>query len=282
MQERNQIAAQIARLLLELRQAGGRVLAFTGAGISTASGIPDFRSPGTGLWERVDPEQAMSWDSFRQDPVHFYQVGLTTWLPPLWRAQPNPAHKALAQLERAGLLTGVITQNIDGLHQMAGSRRVWEIHGSVRTASCPTCGRRVPLLVPHAWLAEKARHAAPDALSPSWRWPEGYPPRCPDCGVVLKPDVVLFGEPLPASFEQAWDETARCTLMIVIGSSLEVAPAAYLPERVGRLIINNLQPTACDERAEWVVRTPAAEIWPAVVDALTEANPAFALPPSAW
>lgn len=223
------------------------IIVLTGAGISTASGIPDFRSPGSGLWETIDPMKAMSLASFERDPAAFYQLALTSWLPPLLQARPNPAHLALARLEAAGLIRGIITQNIDGLHQAAGSRLVCEIHGNASQVECRRCGYRgrAPALGDGAEL----------------------PPPCPHCRAPLKPAIVLFGEQMPPAFDKAWALARECAAMIVIGSSLQVAPAAYLPELARRLVINNLQPTPFDGVAELVLHLPAHELWPAVVEA---------------
>ena len=164
----------------DLLRRAHHAVALTGAGMSTGSGIPDFRSPGSGLWERVDPFEVASIFAFRRKPEVFF-----SWIRPLARqvieAQPNLAHVALAQLERAGLLKAIITQNIDGLHQKAGSQTVLEVHGHLREATCMRCYRSFPSdLFVQAFLAE------------------GRVPLCPACGNVLKPNTILFGEQLPA------------------------------------------------------------------------------------
>jgi len=240
--------SEVAALLKEARYA----VALTGAGISTPSGIPDFRSPGTGLWEQVQPMLVASIWAFRLRPRAFYD-----WMRPLahkiLEAKPNPAHFALAELERAGRLKAVITQNIDGLHQAAGSQRVFELHGHTRTATCLECGRTVdsgPLI--EEFLA-------------------GEVPRCKSCGGLLKPDVVLFGELLPADvFFAAQMECEQCDLLLVAGSSLEVAPASDLPllalEVGAKLVIVNLQPTSLDSRASVVIRQDVATALPAIAE----------------
>ncbi|MFZ1997481.1 MAG: NAD-dependent protein deacylase [Solirubrobacteraceae bacterium] len=202
-------AARVAELI---RQAGS-VVALTGAGISVPSGIPDFRSPGTGLWTGVDPMKVAHIDVFRRDPErfwHFYGNRFQT----LEDKEPNDAHRALAALERAGRLGTVITQNIDRLHAKAGSRDLVEVHGSIEYSSCQGCGARYPL------GEVRARQAAGDDEIP----------RC-DCGRPLRPDVVLFGEYLPiAALTRAEQLAAAADLMLCIGSSLEVYPVAQLPQ----------------------------------------------------
>jgi NAD-dependent deacetylase len=199
--------------LADLIRGAGSVVALTGAGISVPSGIPDFRSPGTGLWANVNPMEVAHISVWRRDPVRFwgfYGQRFTV----LDGKRPNGAHLALAELERRGLLDAVITQNIDGLHREAGTRELIEIHGSVATASCLACGARYELAEARARLESDQ---------------EGVP-RC-DCGRPLKPDVVLFGELLDeAAMGRASDLAAGADLMLCIGSSLEVYPAAGLPE----------------------------------------------------
>jgi len=239
----------------KLRQAAYRLftsqhaVALTGAGVSTPSGIPDFRSTGTGLWNFVDPMRVASIWAFRQDPEAFYR-----WFRPLGRklltARPNPAHLALAELEAAGYLHAVITQNIDLLHEKAGSRRVLELHGHIRTLSCLSCRTQQP-------------------SEPYWSsfLADGTLPRCPHCQAILKPDVIFFGEMLPHEIlREAQQEALRCDLMLVAGSSLEVIPAADLPSLAHRrgagLIIINDQPTPIDHRAEFVFHADVAKVLP--------------------
>jgi len=242
--------ADIARAASLLRKARHAV-AFTGAGISTPSGIPDFRSANSGLWTRNDPMKVASLTSFRKTPQVFFD-----WLRPLARqialAQPNPAHLALAQLEKAGILKAVITQNIDGLHQRAGSQNVFEVHGTMSTLSCPQC---------HDVSASTAYL---DAFIQ-----EGAIPRCKNCGSYLRPDIVLFEETLPIQTwrsAQAYSEEAD--VFMVVGSSLEVVPAAGLPyyaaERNAAIIIVNYTPTYLDNRAEVVLSMDVAEALPQI------------------
>jgi len=239
----------------QIRQAAYRLfasehaVALTGAGISTPSGIPDFRSAGSGLWNIIDPMRVASIWAFREDPEAFYR-----WIKPLaqklFSARPNPAHLALAELEAAGHLRAVITQNVDLLHQKAGSRRVLELHGHIRTLSCLKCHTSQP-----------SEAYWPRFLS------EGTLPRCPRCHAVLKPDVVLFGEMLPHDvLREAQQEALHCDLMLVAGSSLEVMPAADLPSLAHRrgaaLIIVNEQPTSLDRYAEFVFHADVTQVLP--------------------
>jgi len=227
-------------------------VALTGAGISTPSGIPDFRSPTSGLWERYDPFEVASLDAFRYHPEKFY-----SWMRPLARnihlALPNPAHIALARLQESGYLKAIITQNIDGLHQRAGSPKVLEVHGSLQTLTCVGCYRQ--------------RDAAEFVEAYIER---GEIPICPHCKSVLKPDVVLFGEQLPArTWLQAKERINHCDLMIVAGSSLEVLPVAGLPMRAvengAHLIIINQSETYIDLRADVVLTEDVAITIPGIV-----------------
>jgi NAD-dependent deacetylase len=241
-----------ARLAALLREAQPCVV-LTGAGVSTESGIPDFRSP-TGLWARFDPLEYGSIDAFRADPEkvwRFYAPRFSM----LADARPNDAHLALARLERAGLVRAVVTQNIDLLHSRAGSREVVEVHGSIRTSTCPRCGRRYEL---ERVLELLEREAAP---------------ACPECGSALKPDVVFFGELLPsAAIDRAFELAREAALLLVVGSALEVHPVAGLPRETldggGRVAIVNLGPTSFDGRAALRVEAPAGETLRAVADAL--------------
>jgi NAD-dependent deacetylase len=222
--------------LAELIGAADSVVALTGAGISVPSGIPDFRSPGTGLWENVDPMAVAHIDVFRTDPErfwHFYGKRFQT----LEDKQPNSAHLALAQLEDAGLLRAVITQNIDRLHARAGSKELIEVHGSIACSSCQRCGASFPIEVVRVRYEED---------------PEGVP-RC-DCGAPLKPDVVLFGEYLPVdAIERAQQLALGADLMLCIGSTLEVHPVAGLPDLTlgagGKLAIVTKSSTPFDHLA---------------------------------
>jgi NAD-dependent deacetylase len=246
------------QLAAELIRRSHHMIAFTGAGHSTASGIPDFRSPGSGLWEKDNPMLVASIWAFRLNPKTFY-----CWIRPiadlLLHASPNPAHYALAELEAAGFLQVIVTQNIDNLHQRAGSRRVLELHGHMREATCIRCYKKVPIDPGLERLVL-----------------DGKVPHC-DCGGVLKPDVILFGEQLPVRvLNEALAEARRCDLILVAGSSLEVTPAADVPflavENGARAIIVNLQPTAFDPQADVVIHGDVAEVLPEIVAAVLAAD----------
>lgn len=236
----------------ELLRKARHAVVLTGAGISTPSGIPDFRSEGTGLWSHDEPLEVASLSTFRTHPERFY-----AWFQPLagqiFDARPNEAHMALARLEQQGRLKSIATQNIDMLHQKAGSSQVIEMHGTLATLSCTRCFQKVnslPYLRPFV--------------------EEGKMPLCPRCGAVLKPDVILFGEQLP---QKAWFDAQRasraCDLMIVAGSSLEVMPVAGLPmqamDRGAHLLIVNNSPTYLDVRADAVLHGDVVDIIPAIV-----------------
>ncbi len=224
--------------LAELVRSAGSVVALTGAGISVPSGIPDFRTPRTGLWERVDPMEVAHIDAFRGDPVRFwgfYGERFAT----LGEKQPNGAHRALVELEEHGQLDGVVTQNVDMLHRKAGAHEPVEVHGSIASCSCPRCGGRVGLTEVQA-----RRAAAQDGV-----------PRCTDCLGPLKPDVVLFGELLDAgTLARARELCEGADVLLCVGSSLEVHPVAGLPlltrEAGGAVAILTQGPTPLDEIAE--------------------------------
>lgn len=238
---------------VELLRSARRTVALTGAGISTPSGIPDFRSRGSGLWERYDPMAVASMTAFRYHPEAFYR-----WVSPLAKrileAEPNAAHRALARLEAVGRLAGVITQNIDDLHRRAGSIVVLEIHGHLRQATCVSCFRVFP-------CQDQLEKAAV----------EGRVPRCPVCGGILKPNVILFGEQPPLDvLRQAQTLIGSSDLILVLGSSLEVTPAALLPVPAlnagAKLILINREPTYLDERADVLLHQDVADVVPRLVD----------------
>lgn len=242
--------AELARLWRESRH----VVVLTGAGVSTESGLPDFRSR-AGIWQGIDPFRVASLTALRRDPVAFYRF-YRQRLRHLAGARPNPAHRALAALEAAGRLACLITQNVDRLHQAAGHRDVVELHGNLAEAHCLECGARYPI------ERVDVEVESPDQV-----------PRCDGCGGVLKPAVVLFEEVLPAAATaRAFAEARRCDLFVVVGSSLEVGPANLLPEEAvaagARLAIVNLDPTHLDGEAQVVVRGKAGQVLPAVAAAL--------------
>ncbi|HSD81669.1 MAG TPA: NAD-dependent protein deacylase [Solirubrobacteraceae bacterium] len=230
------LTAAHERLAGLVRDAGS-VVALTGAGISVPSGIPDFRSPGTGLWADVDPMEVAHIDAWRRDPERFWRF-YGSRFQTLEGKRPNGAHAALAELERRGRLDAVVTQNIDMLHRKAGTEALVEVHGTIEHSSCLACGGRQP-------LAETRRRLAAD--------PRGVP-RC-DCGEALKPDVVLFGEWLPEdALERAFALAAGADLLLCIGTSLGVHPIAQLPgithANGGRVALLTQGPTPWDGRAD--------------------------------
>ncbi len=236
----------------DIIKACRRGVVLTGAGISTPSGIPDFRSEGSGLWKRYNPFEVASLAAFRYNPEKFFD-----WLRPLAltiiNAQPNLAHTSLARLENAGFIQTTITQNIDRLHQRAGSKNVLEIHGTLDTLTCIACFHQVDS---QPYVRAYLDH--------------GDTPHCPRCGNVLKPDIILFGEQLPArTWLKAVEACKKCDLMIVAGSSLEVLPVAGLPMRAvengAHLIIVNRSRTYIDVRADVVIWEDVAEILPCIV-----------------
>ncbi|MCS6993902.1 MAG: NAD-dependent deacylase [Anaerolineales bacterium] len=242
---------ELIKYAAELLSKARHAVVLTGAGLSTPSGIPDFRSEGTGLWSRDEPLEVASLTTFRTAPEQFFR-----WFQPLasqiFNARPNPGHITLAEWEAKGRIQAVMTQNIDMLHQKAGSRRVIELHGTLRTLSCTQCYRQQGY---EAYLPAFIQN--------------GDIPHCPDCDAILKPDVILFGEQLP---QKAWFEAQReartCDLMMVVGSSLEVLPVAGLPmqaiDRGAHLIIINNSITYLNVRADVVLRDDAARVLPAI------------------
>jgi NAD-dependent deacetylase len=236
----------------ELIRSAHHLVVLTGAGISTPSGIPDFRSLTSGLWNRANPFVVASLSMFRVRPQLFFD-----WIRPLLRtfldAIPNPAHTALAQLEQVGKLKAIITQNIDALHQKAGSKNVIEVHGHIRQATCVRCYDVVPTEALISRFVERREL-----------------PRCQKCGGILKPNVILIGEQLPfREINAARAEVSQCDVMLVVGSSLSIAPAADLPfiarERGAQVIMLNQQPTPMDNHATLVIREDIAVALPHIV-----------------
>ncbi len=245
--------------LASLLASADRVAALTGAGVSTASGVPDFRGP-EGLWT-VDPtaERLTHWPTYRDDPA----VRRRSWQwrvhNPALRAVPNEAHRALARLATDGPLVGLATQNTDGLHVAAGTPRelVQELHGTMREVECTACPWRTEM----AWAVQRVVEEG-DA-----------DPRCPDCGAITKAATVMFGQSLPEAELAAATEAARgCDLYLAIGSSLTVQPAAGLPrfavDTGARLVVCNAEPTPLDRLATLVVREPVEDVLPPAVDAV--------------
>jgi NAD-dependent deacetylase len=243
-----ELIQQSAKLIL----AAQHTVVLTGAGISTPSGIPDFRSRDSGLWEQYDPMTVASLTSFRYNPVIFFE-----WVAPLVskiiNAKPNSAHIALAELEEQGFVHAIITQNIDSLHTLAGSKVVYEIHGHLRRGTCTSCFKQFDTEAPiRAFLETQTI------------------PLCDQCGAILKPDIVLFGEQLPADIvRKSCRAIEVADLVIIAGSSLEVTPAATLPiqalNRGAQLIIINHEPTYLDERATVIFHEDVADVLPLIV-----------------
>ena len=232
-----QAATAAATRVAELLRESERAVVLTGAGVSVPSGIPDFRTPGKGLWERVDPMEVAHIDAFRSDPDRFWSF-YSQRFAGLVDKRPNRAHEAIAELERQGLVRGVITQNVDRLHRMAGSQRVVEVHGSIDLCVCPECGGRVRL--------DEVLELIESGVGT---------PECSACIAALKPNVVLFGELLPEdAMAEAYALAREADLMLAVGSSLEVFPVASLPgitlESGGRLALVTQGPTPYDSDAE--------------------------------
>jgi NAD-dependent deacetylase len=245
-----------AERVADLVRSSERAVVLTGAGISVPSGIPDFRSPGTGLWENVDPMEVAHIDAWRRDPDSFWSFYGQRFAS-LTDKVPNEAHYAIAEFERRGLVRGVITQNIDRLHRLAGSERLIEMHGSIEWSICMECRGKLPIDRVIELLAEN-----------------GGAPECPACGVPLKPDVVLFGELLPErALAEAQALAMDADLMLCVGSSLEVYPVAGLPAMThgagGRLVLVTQGPTPYDGDAEVKLDGDVVEELQAVLAALS-------------
>lgn len=247
-QEQIEGLEHIARMLKEAKSS----LVLTGAGISTESGIPDFRSPGSGLWQNLDPMTVLTRQALWDKPEKFYFKGFAPFLRYL-NAMPNSAHQTVAWLEEQGLITGVITQNIDGLHQKAGSQRVWEIHGNLTQGHCMKCRRRYPIRFIEDALAAEVL------------------PICTECNNLVRPNVTLFGDTMPNDFWQAQVAADRSDFMLIIGSSLEVSPANTLPRRAKRQAIINLTVTASDQEG-WLVVTGKAGLLLSTLKQLLQTN----------
>jgi NAD-dependent deacetylase len=248
--ELNTLIAKAAELI----RTASYCVALTGAGISTASGIPDFRSPGSGVWTKYSPMEVASLSAFRYHPNRFY-----TWLRPfvknLFEANPNPAHDALTRLEEYGFLQTIITQNIDALHQKSGSKNVIEVHGTYQTLSCPACFQQI--------------NATPDILDALLN--NSRTPRCPLCKAVLKPDIILYEEQLPIEkWNQARNEIQMCDLLLVLGSTLTVTPVSDLPFTAlasgAKIIIINRGSTYIDSQAAVALEGDLADLLPIITD----------------
>src|SRR4030067_2577790 len=254
----SQDIANTIHLASELIKKLHSCVVLPGAVISTPSGIPDFRSPGIGLWTRYLPMEVASLTAFRYDPELFYKF-LHPLAVHMFSAQPNPAHFALAQLQANGYIATVITQNIDGLHTRAGARNVLEVHGTLNSLTCIKCFRQAPS---EGIIQEYIIHCTV--------------PRCQICGGILKPDIILYEEQLPVkTWIKAEEASRNCDLMLVAGTSLEVLPSAKLPilalENNASVIIINKTDTFIDVRAEIIIRADVAEILPQISDEVLNA-----------
>lgn len=225
------------------------VIAFTGAGISTESGIPDFRSPETGLWEKINPE-LLSARTLKSNPESFYRY-FRVLQETVEGKSPNEGHHALVELSKLGIIRAVVTQNIDGLHQKAGSRRVFEVHGNLEKCRCTGCKTEYPYEV----LDKEIRKGNYWALSPC-------------CGKSLRPSVVLFGDMMADDFARAQQEAFRADFCLVIGTSLTVYPAAQIPQEVGQYAIINRDDTQLDDYAAIRINQPIGRSLAALVACL--------------
>jgi len=247
----------IGKVAALIRQSE-KVVVFTGAGVSTESGIPDFRSPG-GVWHKYNPEDFyyQQFISSEESREKYWQMS-REFYEPLKNAQPNAAHKAVAELEKMGKLDCVITQNVDNLHQRAGNspEKVIELHGTAISVSCLTCRKKYTRDEIQSWLLQGVRV-----------------PRCRECNGILKPDTVSFGQPMPPrETEEAFHRARHCHLLVVIGSSLVVQPAASIPlaakESGARLVIINRDPTYHDAYADVVIHSSAGEVMSKILSCL--------------
>jgi len=238
--------ADLIDRLAEIIIKANYVIAFTGAGVSTESGIPDFRSKGRGLWEKIDPG-LLSAETLMADPALFYRCFLAIDKTVKGKL-PNSGHRALAVLDKLGIVKTVITQNIDGLHQLAGSGRVLEVHGNLQRCRCMTCGTEYPSILLREQLARKKI------------------PTSPCCGAVLRPNVVLFGDKMAADFQVAREEASKSDFAIAIGTSLTVYPAACIPLEAGRFAIINREETPQDRHAVMVIKGSVGQVLTTLVE----------------
>ena len=254
-------------LLLEAKHT----VALTGPWVSRESGVPDFRTPGKSLWTMVDPIY-FTLEGFKSNPAEFYRLGIKLYRN-VQSCSPNATHYALAELQRRGLVRSIITQNIDGLHQRAGSERVYEVNGNMKSATCLDCGQRVPVEEVSAKLSMGQ-----------------LPPRCDQCGGLLRPDVVLFDEGLACydvvlcqasvgdvvlfdeglapDYTEALNETRAADLLLIIGAEMGAAPANLLPYTVKNMIIINNETSMHDHRARVLIYGSASEAMRAILEEL--------------
>lgn len=227
------------KYIAETIKSSKYLVALTGAGVSTLSGIPDFRTDKSGIWDRYDQSKIFNIDYFKKNPREFYKFAKECIFT-IKNCKPGIAHQLLAHLEDIGYLKSIATQNIDGLHQSAGSKKVFELHGSPINAHCLTCQK----IFTQDDVENKLNHS--DV------------PYCDDCNGIIKPDIVFYGEMLPIqAINNSFSEAEKCDMMLVLGTSLVVFPAAYLPEiaikKKAKVIILTKQPTPIDELAELVI-----------------------------
>ena len=235
-------------------QKAKKIVAFTGAGISAESGVPTYRGEG-GLWTKYDPSKYASIEHFRHDPSYYWSFFKEVRYPILKKVKPNKAHLALYEMEKTGNLQTVITQNIDGLHQEAGSSTVIELHGTTRTIVCVDCASKYTIGEAFAKLEKQ------------------IPPLCSECTGILRPDVIFFGEMLdPQILRNAYDEAGSCDFLLAVGSSLVVYPAADIPLRAkqagAKLAIINKGSTPLDSVADYVIDDAAGQVLPRIVKGL--------------
>ncbi len=228
--------------LIKLLESSEYTIAFTGAGISAESGVPTFRGRG-GLWEKFDPLKLATPEAFKEDPRRVWEW--YKWrMEVIAKAKPNPAHIVLARLEEKGIVKTIITQNVDGLHQRAGSKNVIELHGNIWRAKCTKCNYKTRLREP----------------------PREIPPKCPECNSLLRPDVVWFGEPLPRkAWEEALNEASKADLIIVVGTSGVVQPAAMIPVIVkyhgGKIVDINIEEDNYTNIADLFIKAKAGQVF---------------------
>ena len=248
MNEMNTKIERFSRLILDAKN----IVALTGAGMGTESGIADFRSPGTGLWEKVNPDEFASIHSYVSDPKKNLDFMLELGMA-IFKAKPNKGHKALTKLQKLDKLNGILTQNIDGLHQKARSKNVVELHGTAYEAICMGCGNIYPITV----MIDQVRNGK-------------YSPSCEACAGLLKPNAIFFGEPLRSEIlSQADKLIEECDLLIVLGSSLLVYPVAFYPRKAlslgAKLAIINIQETDMDASADVVIHDKIGDVFPLIV-----------------
>jgi NAD-dependent deacetylase len=243
----NELISKLKKLI----STSDQIVAFTGAGFSAESGISTFRGAG-GLWSKYDPSIYADINFFIQDPTYYWSFFRDERYPVIKKAKPNDGHYALVELEKLGKLYRIITQNIDGLHQVAGSSDVIELHGNTRKINCTRCDKTYSMDEAYGKLKNE------------------LPPRC-SCGAVLKPGTVLFGEPLPqVAIDMALIASKNCDMFLVLGSSLVVYPAASMPRLAKKngssLVIINIDPTPMDNLADIVINESASKVLSAVID----------------